>query len=71
MAYVINAPMATANPVAKLTKLFAAFRASMAKQRVYYATLRELESLSKRELDDIGISSEQISEIARQGAFGK
>ncbi len=39
--------------------------------RVYNQTLRELKSLSERDLTDIGIARSQIEEIASEAAYGK
>lgn len=38
--------------------------------RMFDRTKRELEALSDRELDDIGISRWMISDIARETAYG-
>ena len=40
------------------------------RQRVYRTTLAELDSLSDRDLRDLGISRLQIGDIAREAAYG-
>lgn len=42
----------------------------MAQRRVYRSTVKELSSLSSRDLTDIGIHPADIRDIARQGAYG-
>jgi len=44
------------------------FRKAREQHRVYYQTLTELDSMSRRELDDIGISAYEIPAIAREAA---
>lgn len=41
-----------------------------AKRKIYRTTLAELESLTSRELDDLGIARASIREIAYQAAYG-
>jgi len=38
--------------------------------RIYSNTLRELESLSNRELNDLGLSRHTLKTIAREAAYG-
>lgn len=51
------------------------FRASvsekMAKRKVYLTTLRELQSLSNRDLADLGLSRTELRSIAFEAAYGK
>ncbi|WP_372921326.1 DUF1127 domain-containing protein [Roseovarius sp.] len=42
-----------------------------AKRRVYNTTLRELNMLSNRDLNDLGISHADIEPIAYKAAYGK
>ncbi len=57
-----------------LGQRFAAFRADLAenaaKRKVYRTTLAELESLSNRDLGDLGISRSAIKAIAFEAAYG-
>ena len=39
------------------------------RRRTYRATVRELEALSDRELDDLGIGRSEIRDIARDAAY--
>lgn len=45
--------------------------AGIARRRLYSATHAELDGLSDRDLQDIGISRLQISEIAHSAAYGR
>ncbi|MCX7889085.1 MAG: DUF1127 domain-containing protein [Rhodobacteraceae bacterium] len=42
-----------------------------ARYATYRRTVRELESMSDRDLADIGISRSQIADIAAEAAFGR
>ena len=44
---------------------------ALARRAVYAQTLRELNSLSDRELADLGVHATQITDIAREAAYGK
>ncbi|PJI91315.1 uncharacterized protein YjiS (DUF1127 family) [Yoonia maricola] len=58
-----------------LSTRFAAFRAQLAdnaaKRKTYRKTLSELETLSNRDLADLGISRSMIKGIAYEAAYGK
>jgi uncharacterized protein YjiS (DUF1127 family) len=54
----------------RFTDMLAGYRKRAAQNRMYRTTLAELESLSERELDDLGISRLRIKEIAHDAAFG-
>lgn len=54
--------------LAALRGLVARIRERIEEERRYRQTLRELSSLSDRELDDIGIGRGQIREVAREAA---
>ncbi|WP_322889633.1 MULTISPECIES: DUF1127 domain-containing protein [unclassified Yoonia] len=43
----------------------------MAKRKVYLTTLRELQSLSNRDLADLGLSRTELRSIALEAAYGK
>ncbi|WP_322893400.1 MULTISPECIES: DUF1127 domain-containing protein [unclassified Yoonia] len=43
----------------------------LAKRKVYLTTLRELQSLSNRDLADLGLSRSDIRFIAMEAAYGK
>ncbi|MGL4309461.1 MAG: DUF1127 domain-containing protein [Paracoccaceae bacterium] len=44
---------------------------SIRRRRVYAQTLRELNALSSRELEDLGIHRSMIASIAAESAYGK
>lgn len=46
-------------------------REAARRRAVYNRTYRELASLSRRDLDDIGISHDMIADIAHDAAYGK
>ncbi len=48
-----------------MTSLIARIQASLAARRRYLATVRELQALTNRELQDIGISRFDIAAISR------
>ncbi len=58
-----------------LGQRFAAFRADMAenaaKRKIYKTTLAELNSLTNRDLLDLGISRGEIPVIAHEAAYGQ
>ncbi len=54
-----------------LSALVDALKTSAAKRRIYNQTLRELRSLSDRDLADLGIHRMSITEIAQEAAYGK
>ena len=51
-------------------RLVARLRASWADWRLYNRTLRELEGLSDRDLDDLGFFRHDIPRIARETVYG-
>lgn len=50
--------------------LFARLRKVLADHRAYLATFKELNALSDRELDDIGLSRLNVREVARETIYG-
>lgn len=48
-------------------EVIAAWRAN----RVYRETLRELQALSTRELDDLGLNASTLRSVALEAAYGK
>ena len=51
--------------------LVATLRDTIARRKVYRQTLRELKSLSGRELEDLGMHRSMITRIATEAAYGK
>ncbi|KAF0173460.1 MAG: hypothetical protein FD162_1744 [Rhodobacteraceae bacterium] len=71
MAYV-NSTRATQSSVSdRFSGVFAAVSAMMQRRRIYAQTLRELRSLSDRELTDLGLCRSMIVEVSREAAYGK
>ncbi|KEO61559.1 hypothetical protein DT23_00910 [Thioclava indica] len=44
---------------------------ALARRKVYRQTLNELRSLSRRELDDLGLHASMITRVAYEAAYGK
>lgn len=68
MANTVYADFGRADAVT--TGITARLRQVFADYRLYRKTLAELESLSDRELADLGISRLSIREIARESVYG-
>ncbi len=51
--------------------MFAALKSRFTNWLTYRRTCRELFSLDRRELDDIGIAPWQIREVARRSVYGR
>ncbi|OCX66030.1 hypothetical protein BFP70_07885 [Thioclava sp. SK-1] len=49
----------------------AGLKDAIARRKVYNLTLRELKSLSNRELDDLGIARSMITRVAAEAAYAK
>lgn len=58
---------------ASLTQRLGGLRADLAdrisRYRLYRATVNELAQLSERELNDLGLSSSDITDVARRAAY--
>jgi len=70
MAYV-NVKTARPTLADRISAWWAGSREKAAQYAIYRRTIRELESMSDRDLADIGISRGQIADIAAEAAFGK
>lgn len=58
-------------PFAELIRTaYAEFKAGREKRKVYNITVRELESLDNRGLQDLGIARSDIKRLAREHAYG-
>ncbi|MCB1358645.1 MAG: DUF1127 domain-containing protein [Maritimibacter sp.] len=53
----------------RVQAIMAGFRTAREQRRVYNQTLTELRSLTRRELDDLGIGASEIPFIAREAAM--
>ena len=71
MAYVTNNRTDTATFGQRLVDLHEAALASYSNWRVYRTTLNELNSLSTREMADLGINPSMVKRIALEAAYGK
>jgi uncharacterized protein YjiS (DUF1127 family) len=71
MAYVNSTRTNTVSLSDRFGSLIAAFKAAVARRRVYDQTVRELASLSDRDLADLGISRAVITQVASEAAYGK
>lgn len=75
MTFVNDIQKADGGLFERISTNFSAYRATrrerIAQNRVYAQTLRELRSLSNRDLADIGISQYSIEAIAHEAAYGK
>ena len=71
MAHAIHSKGTALSFPARLGEIFSQFRASFAAWRTYRRTLNELSSLSKRELDDLGLNRSEIARVAMDAAYGR
>lgn len=71
MAYVTTTRIARKGIADRLAYLKDAVLTAINQRRVYTRTVTELNSLSDRDLADLGISRLGITEIAREAAYGK
>jgi hypothetical protein len=55
----------------RLSGVHATLSDKMAKRKVFLTTLRELQSLSNRDLADLGLSRAALRGIAMEAAYGK
>ncbi|WP_038127255.1 DUF1127 domain-containing protein [Thioclava indica] len=67
MALVQNIHTTETGLSAVMTKISEA----LARRKVYRQTLNELRSLSRRELDDLGLHASMITRVAYEAAYGK
>ncbi|SLN35383.1 hypothetical protein AQS8620_01227 [Aquimixticola soesokkakensis] len=69
MAYASN--IRTVETGLRLPALFKGLGERFARYQVYRSTLNELNTLSTRELADLGISAANVRAIAYQAAYGE
>lgn len=70
MANVATHHADTAQDYGWLSGLTAGLRQRWADHQRYRVTLRELDSLSDRELSDLGLSRHSIADVARESVYG-
>ncbi|MDO6727756.1 DUF1127 domain-containing protein [Cognatishimia sp. 1_MG-2023] len=71
MATVLNTNYAHVTLADRIRGLFTEFKAALALRAKYNATCNELNNLSQRELEDLGISRWAIKDLARENVYGK
>lgn len=59
------------NLIERFSAALKATRAALQRRRVFNRTVRELEQLSSRDLNDLGIHRSMITRIALEAAYGK
>ena len=71
MAYVSSTTHTHGSIVERFSSVMKNLMASMERRRIYNQTIRELRSLSTRELADLGLNREMITRVALEAAYGK
>jgi uncharacterized protein YjiS (DUF1127 family) len=71
MAYVNNSRAVSLGLADRFAAFVATVKLNAAKRRIYEKTVRELNALTDRELNDLGISRLSIEDVARVAAYGK
>lgn len=71
MAYVNATPLARKGVFDRISSLKDLILTAIRQRRIYERTVAELNSLTDRELNDLGISRFSIPELARESAYGK
>jgi len=71
MAYVNTTHVARKGFLDRLLAMKATVAASLRQRRLYDETVRQLDSLTDRELSDLGISRLSIRDVALEAAYGK
>jgi uncharacterized protein YjiS (DUF1127 family) len=71
MAYMNVSRPALAGLSERFSSALKLVREALHRRSVYSTTLRELTSLSDRELSDLGIARTMIRQIALEAAYGK
>lgn len=71
MAYNTDATFAGFSFSHRLATLRADWSEKAAKRKVYRTTLAELQSLSNRDLNDLGMNPGMLRSVAHEAAYGK
>ncbi|WP_431298867.1 DUF1127 domain-containing protein [Tabrizicola sp. BL-A-41-H6] len=71
MAYVNSTRVARNGLADRFATLNETIRTALRQRRLYTQAVRELSTLSDRELADLGISRLSIADVAREAAYGK
>ena len=54
-----------------IASFFSGLKEAIARRKVYRQTLEELNALTARELDDLGLHRSMITRVAFEAAYGK
>lgn len=71
MAYANTTRAVRKGLVDRLLAMKEDFSETLRRRKLFEKTVRELESLTDRELTDLGISRLSIRDVAREAAYGK
>ena len=71
MAYITETHGLTASILSRVSDVFGELAKTVADARALQKTFAELDRMSPRELDDLGIDRSQIGQIAREAVYGK
>lgn len=71
MAYVNSTRSATISFSDRLGNIAKSVKLALRRRRLFNQTVRELNTLSNRELADLGIHASMIRQIATEAAYGK
>ena len=71
MAYIKSSRAASFSLADRISGFVALTKANFARRAVFNQTVRELNSLTDRELADLGIARADIFAISREAAYGK
>lgn len=71
MAYITETFTGRTTLVERFAALREKFATARAQRKIYTTTLTELESLSNRDLADLGLSRSMIKGVAIEAAYGK
>lgn len=70
MAYVNTTRFSNTTLLSRVLAATSGITAALRQRQVYLATLRELNSLSDRDLNDLGIHRAMVRDIAYEAAYG-
>ena len=70
MAHTSDTDIIGSSVLSKFTNLIDALTVRYSQYQTYNNTLRELESLSERELNDLGLNQHALRAVAREAAYG-
>lgn len=71
MAHITDVRTGNASVFSTIAAMRDTLAARYAQYRVYRTTLNELQSLTKRDLADLGIAPSAVGSIAYEAAYGK